>query len=75
MFTRGHAKHPCVQSTDLRGLAVGAIRRYRCGLMRLQEAPLYTVVFESTPYNAVITMGFARVVSKSRFKSIDSNVA
>ena len=41
----------------------------------VQRAPLYTRTFRSTLYNAVITMGLARVVSKSRFKSIDSNVA
>ncbi len=28
MFTRGHAKHPCVQSTRLQGLAVGPSQRY-----------------------------------------------
>jgi len=34
MFPRGHAKHSCVQSTVLQGLAVGAIRPYPCSRIR-----------------------------------------
>ena len=40
MFTRDDAKHPCTQTTCVRGFAVGHIEPYRCTRIRLQGGPL-----------------------------------
>lgn len=37
-----YAKHPCVQSTRLQGLAVGHIEPYPRGCIRLQGEPMCT---------------------------------
>ena len=42
MFTRDDAKHPCTQTTCVRGFAVGHIEPYRCTRVRIGGWPIHS---------------------------------
>lgn len=44
---RGYDKRPCTQFAYSQGFAVGRVRPYPCGCIRLQPVPLYIDDLES----------------------------
>ena len=52
MFTRGYAKHPCVQSTVLQGLSVGPSHRYPL----FKKTELNLVFWEWTYFESLGTL-------------------